>query len=55
VRLLLTFQDLEPLIEDRPAARLARRAVPGYRGDAPPVFPPRWLEPLRAPLPAAAT
>ncbi|HWO16222.1 MAG TPA: glutathione S-transferase family protein, partial [Solirubrobacterales bacterium] len=43
VRLLLTFQDLRPLIEDRPACRLARRAVPDYRGDAPPVFPPAWL------------
>ncbi|MEX1142853.1 MAG: glutathione S-transferase N-terminal domain-containing protein [Thermoleophilaceae bacterium] len=50
VRLLLTFQDLRPLIEDRPACRLARRAVPFYRGDAPPVFPPAWLEPLRSPL-----
>jgi glutathione S-transferase len=48
VRLLLTFQDLRPLIEDRPACRLARRAVPEYLGDAPPVFPPAWLEPLRA-------
>ena len=48
VRLLLTFQDLRPLIEDRPAGRLARRAVPRYRGDAPPVFPPAWLEPLRS-------
>lgn len=47
VRLLLTFQDLRPLIEARPAARLARRAVPDYPGDAPPVFPPAWLEPLR--------
>ncbi len=42
VRLLLTVQDLRPLIEDRPACRLARRAVPVYRGDAPPVFPPAW-------------
>lgn len=48
VRLLLTFQDLRPLIEDRPACRLARRAVPDYAGDAPPVFPPGWLEPLRS-------
>jgi len=48
VRLLLTFQDLRPLIEDRPACRLARRVVPGYPGDAPPVFPPAWLKPLRA-------
>lgn len=48
VRLLLTFQDLRPLIEDRPACRLARRAVPDYAGDAPSVFPPGWLEPLRS-------
>jgi glutathione S-transferase len=48
VRLLLTFRDLRPLIEDRPACRLARRAVPDYPGDAPPVFPPAWLEPLRS-------
>lgn len=48
VRLLLTFHDLRPLIEDRPACRLARRAVPRYAGDAPPVFPSAWLEPLRA-------
>jgi glutathione S-transferase len=52
VRLLLTFQDLRPLIGDRPACRLARRAVPRYAGDAPAVFPPAWLEPLRS---AAAT
>jgi len=48
VRLLLTFQDLRPVIEDRLACRLARRAVPDYAGDAPPVFPPAWLEPLRS-------
>ncbi len=48
VRLLLTFDDLRPLIDDRPACRLARRAVPHYAGDAPPVFPPAWLEPLRS-------
>lgn len=48
VRLLLTFQDLRPVIEDRPACRLARRAVPDYAGDTPPVFPPGWLEPLRS-------
>lgn len=48
VRLLLTFQDLRPLIEDRSACRLARRAVPDYAGDAPSVFPSAWLEPLRS-------
>jgi hypothetical protein len=48
VRLLLTFRDLRPLIESRPACRLARRAVPAYAGDAQPVFPSPWLEPLRS-------
>ena len=48
VRLLLTFQDLRPLIEDRPACRLARRAAPRYPGEAPLVFPPAWLQPLRS-------
>jgi hypothetical protein len=48
VRLLMTLQDLRPLIEDRPACRLARRAVPYYAGDAPPVLPPVWLQPLRS-------
>jgi glutathione S-transferase len=48
VRLLLTLQDLRPLIEDRHASRLARRAIPDYPGDVPPVIPPVWLEPLRS-------
>ena len=48
VRLALTLQDLRPLIDGRPACRLARRAVSDYPGDAPPVFPPPWLEPLRS-------
>lgn len=46
VRLALTLQDLRPLIEGRPAGRLARRVVPHYAGDAPPVLPPAWLQPL---------
>ena len=29
-------------------------AIGGRRSDAPPVFPPAWLEPLRSPSPAAA-
>lgn len=53
VRLLLTFQDLRPLIEDRPACRMARRAIPAYAGDSPPVFPPAWLELLRSAATAA--
>jgi glutathione S-transferase len=48
LRLALTLQDLRPLIDSRPACRLARRAVPCYAGDAPPVLPPAWLQPLRS-------
>jgi glutathione S-transferase len=47
LRLLMTLQDLQPLIESRPAGQLARRAIPDYPGDAPPVLPPAWLQPLR--------
>ncbi len=43
VRLAMTLQDLRPLIASRPAGRLARRAVPHFAGDAPPVLPPAWL------------
>jgi glutathione S-transferase len=46
VRALLLFDDLAPLIADRPAAELARRVVPVYPGRIPPVFPGEWLEPL---------
>jgi glutathione S-transferase len=53
VRLAMTFQDLRPLIESRPAGRHAVRVQPKLSGDIPPVFPPAWLEPLRgAPQPA---
>jgi glutathione S-transferase len=48
VRLLMTLQDLRPLIASRPAGRLARRAVPHYPGDAPPILPFAWLQPLRS-------
>ncbi|HWB68380.1 MAG TPA: glutathione S-transferase N-terminal domain-containing protein [Solirubrobacterales bacterium] len=47
IRLAMTFQDLRPLIEDRPAGRLAVRVQPKIAGEFPPVFPPAWLEPLR--------
>ncbi len=43
VRLLLTFDDLRPRIEDRPAGRLARDVVPDFPGHIPPVFPQSWL------------
>ncbi|MGZ8665556.1 MAG: glutathione S-transferase family protein [Solirubrobacterales bacterium] len=51
VRLAMTLEDLRPLVEPRPAGKLAMRVVPDYPGKAPPVLPAAWLEPLR---PAAA-
>jgi glutathione S-transferase len=50
VRLLMTLQDLREAIAARPAGELAMRVVPNYAGDAPPILPPAWLEPLRAPV-----
>ena len=48
VRLAMTFDDLRPAIESRPAGKLAMRVVPDYPGKTPPVFPPSWLEPLHS-------
>jgi len=53
IRLAMTFQDLRPLIEARPAGRLAKRVQPEIAGDIPPILPPAWLQPLRS-TPAAA-
>lgn len=47
VRLAMTFDDLRPAIENRPAGKLAMRVVPGYPGKTPPVLPPAWLQQLR--------
>jgi glutathione S-transferase len=47
LRLAMTFDDLRPAIEKRPAGELAMRLVPEFAGQFPPVFPPEWLEPLR--------
>jgi glutathione S-transferase len=47
IRLAMTLQDLRPLIDARPAGGFARRVIPDYPGDAPPIFPAAWLEPLR--------
>jgi glutathione S-transferase len=47
IRLAMTMQDLQPLIEARPAGRLAKRVQPQIAGEFPPIFPPAWLEPLR--------
>lgn len=46
--LLMTLEDVRPLIADRPAGELARRLVPGFPGHTPPGFPAEWLEPLRS-------
>jgi glutathione S-transferase len=54
VRLAMTFQDLRPLIESRPAGKLAARVQPKLSGDIPPVFPVAWLEPLKSASAAAA-
>jgi glutathione S-transferase len=48
LRLAMSFDDLRPAIEHRPAGRLALRVVPDYPGRIPPVLPAAWLEPLRA-------
>jgi glutathione S-transferase len=53
VRLLTTLQDLRDPIASRPAGELAMRVAPDYPGDAPPILPAAWLEPLRG-TPAAA-
>jgi glutathione S-transferase len=53
VGLAMTLDDLRPLIEQRPAGKLASRVVPNYPGRMPPILPPAWLEPLRG-APAAA-
>ena len=52
LRLLMTLEDLRPAIEGRPAGELAMRVVPDFPGNAPPILPPAWLEPLRAPATA---
>ncbi|MDX6607513.1 MAG: hypothetical protein QOD14_2053 [Solirubrobacterales bacterium] len=48
VRLAMTFDDLRPAIEPRPAGRLATRLIPEFPGRTPPIFPAEWLEGLRA-------
>ena len=53
LRLAMTLQDLRPAIDARPAGKLARRAIPEYVGDAPPVLPPAWLQSLHEPTVSA--
>jgi len=47
VRLLMSFDDLRPFIEGRPAGEMAMRVVPDFPGRTPPVAPAEWLESLR--------
>jgi glutathione S-transferase len=53
IRLAMTMQDLRPLIEARPAGRLAVRVQPQLPGDVPPIFPPAWIQALRSETAAA--
>jgi glutathione S-transferase len=48
LRLAMTLDDLRPHVATRPAGKLALRAVPDFPGEAPPVLPPAWLEPIRS-------
>ena len=49
IGLAMTLDDLRPAIENRPAGALAKRVVPDYPGQMPPVLPAEWLAPLRQP------
>ncbi len=50
IGLAMTLDDLRPAIENRPAGALAKRVVPDYPGQMPPVLPAEWLAPLRQPV-----
>ena len=54
LRLAMTLEDLRPAIEGRPAGQMALHVIPAFPGQAPPVLPPAWLEPLRAAQPTSA-
>jgi glutathione S-transferase len=47
IGLAMTLEDLRPAIESRPVGQLAKRIVPDYPGNTPPILPAAWLEPLR--------
>ena len=55
LRLLMTLDDIRPLIEERPAGQLALRFANEYPGRVPPILPQAWLEPLRAPAATVPT
>jgi glutathione S-transferase len=41
--LLMTHEDLRPVIAARPAGELSRRLAPDQPGRMPPAFPPEWI------------
>ena len=43
LRVMLSFHDLRPSLEGRPAAGLARRLVPHWPDEVPPFLPREWL------------
>ncbi len=43
IRLLMSFDDLRPFIEGRPAGEMAMRVVPDFPGRTPAVAPAEWL------------
>ena len=47
VRSLMSFADIAPALEGRPAAEAARRVVPELPGPVPAWMPDEWLAPLR--------
>jgi glutathione S-transferase len=55
LRVMLSFEDLTPLIEARPAGALARRLVPGWPDRVPAFLPPERLEAARVRARGAAT
>ena len=51
--LMMTVEDLRPIISARPAGELAMKVDPDYPGQVPAgTLPPAWLEPLRTAAPA---
>lgn len=48
IGLAMTLRDLREAIAGRPVGEHARRLVPDYPGDIPPILPAEWLKPLRA-------
>jgi len=47
ISLLRRFEDLAPLVEGRPAGRLAQRVAADVPGEIGMVLPPEWLAPIR--------